>query len=114
MSLRYGYLLRNSHKLSYHLWQEWRKNAKILSLMRRRESKRRWKDEAGRVLKAELVRRDVDYSELERRLKANGIHESYAAIANKVSRGSFSFAFFLQCMNAIGCRQLVFDWENTD
>ncbi|EIJ44814.1 hypothetical protein GWL_42530 [Herbaspirillum sp. GW103] len=28
--------------------------------------------------------------------------ETYAGIANKLSRGSFSFVFFLQCMQAIG------------
>ena len=35
-----------------------------------------------------------------------GIDESPENIANKISRGKFTAVFFLQCMEAIGCRTL--------
>ena len=31
-----------------------------------------------------------------------GLEETSRSIANKMSRGTFSFAFFLQCMRALG------------
>ncbi len=60
-----------------------------------------WDDEARSVLKAELARRGVTYKVLAIRLEAIGVKDSEAAIANRLSRGRFSFAFFLQCMRAI-------------
>jgi hypothetical protein len=65
------------------------------------ENIQRWRTEASRVLKARLARCGMSYAELASRLNANGASESYASIANKVSRGTFSFAFFLQCIHAI-------------
>lgn len=61
-----------------------------------------WNAEASRVLKALLARHGWSYSELVRRLNANGAEESYASVANKLSRGTFSFAFYLQCITAMG------------
>ena len=60
-----------------------------------------WNLEARRVLKAELARKDIGYKELSRLLGAIGVEETESAIRNKLSRGGFSFAFFLQCMKAI-------------
>lgn len=61
-----------------------------------------WNQEARRVLRAELVRQDVSYKRLVQLLGAIGVEETQSSITNKLSRGSFSFAFFLQCMTAIG------------
>jgi Domain of unknown function (DUF6471) len=61
-----------------------------------------WYQEARRVLRAELVRREVGYKQLAALLNGIGVHETERSIANKMSRGSFSFAFFLQCMRALG------------
>ena len=66
-----------------------------------------WNAEASRVLKAQLVRRGWSYSELVQRLNALGAGESYASVANKMSRGTFSFAFYLQCLDAMGEVQAV-------
>jgi hypothetical protein len=60
-----------------------------------------WDLEAKRVLKAELARKGVSYKELAARLAAMGVEDSAPAIANRVSRGKFSFAFFLKCMRAL-------------
>lgn len=61
-----------------------------------------WREEAYCILKSELVRRKISYKGLARSLEKVGVAETERSIANKVSRGTFSFQFFLQCMHAIG------------
>jgi hypothetical protein len=65
-----------------------------------------WPEEAKALLKAELKRRNVGYRELADKLTAMGIPESERNIANKISRGGFTAAFFLQCLEAVGCHTL--------
>lgn len=57
-----------------------------------------WKKKASNLLKSELKKRDVNYTELCRRLQEIGLPETVASITTKINRGTFSFAFFLQCM----------------
>jgi hypothetical protein len=61
-----------------------------------------WKQYAAQTLKAELVKAGVSYENLIQRLHAIGVDESYKGIASKINRGTFSFLFFAQCMNALG------------
>jgi hypothetical protein len=61
-----------------------------------------WEVEARRILRAELARAGVGYKTLAVRLAGLGIEENEANLSNKISRGKFSFVFFLQCMKAIG------------
>lgn len=71
------------------------------------EAERRWADHAKRLLKAELKRADVTYEELARRLREHhGLDETRVSVANKLSRGTFSAAFFLAAMKAIGREQI--------
>lgn len=65
-----------------------------------------WAERAKSLLKAELKRRNVGYRELADKLTEMGLPESERNIANKISRGGFTAAFFLQCLSAIGCQQL--------
>lgn len=58
------------------------------------------------LLKAELKRRGVSYKQLADRLAEIGIHETERNIANKISRGTFSAAFFVQCLTVIGCKTI--------
>lgn len=67
-----------------------------------------WENEARRIVKAELARRGYTYERLAKRLNTIGVIETERSIANKMSRGSFSFVFFLQCMQAIGNRDINF------
>lgn len=60
-----------------------------------------WEIEARRILKAELARAGVGYKTLVVRLAALGVEETEPNLSNKISRGKFSFVFFLQCMRAI-------------
>ena len=56
----------------------------------------RWQQRVRGLLKAELARRDVTYTELVSRLAAIGVKESEQNIANKLSRGTFTAAFFVE------------------
>jgi hypothetical protein len=58
------------------------------------------------ILKAELARRDITYKDLAARLGAMGIKDNAPNLANKISRGTFTAAFFVQCLDAIECRVL--------
>lgn len=65
-----------------------------------------WEVEAKRLLKAELARQGVSYKTLAVKLEAIGVTDSAPAIANRISRGKFAFAFFLQCMAALGVEEV--------
>lgn len=65
-----------------------------------------WKKKASNLLKSELKKRDVNYTELCRRLQEIGLLETVASITTKINRGTFSFAFFLQSMQVIGANTL--------
>ncbi len=56
---------------------------------------------AARILRAEMVRRDVSYADLAERLAARGVEATEASMRNKVSRGTFSADFFLHCLAAM-------------
>ncbi len=64
---------------------------------------------AKNILKAELKRRGVTYGQLADRLTALGTPENERNIANKISRGSFTAAFFMMCMDAVGATNLSLD-----
>ena len=68
-----------------------------------------WAERAKGLLKAELKRRNVGYRELADKLTADGSPESERNLANKISRGGFTAAFFLQCLTVIGCQSLRID-----
>ncbi len=65
-----------------------------------------WQARVKGMLKAELKRRGVSYKQLAERLETMGIHESDRNINNKISRGGFTAVFFVQCLVAIGCRNV--------
>jgi hypothetical protein len=65
-----------------------------------------WNKLATNTIKAELARSGIGYEELINRLDAIGIKESYTGIAAKINRGTFSFAFFMQCMKVLGVNEI--------
>jgi len=67
-----------------------------------------WQARVKGILKAELKRRNLGYRELAERLENFGVHETERNIANKISRGGFSAVFFVQCLEAIGAKELRF------
>ncbi|MET0573459.1 MAG: DUF6471 domain-containing protein [Pedobacter agri] len=68
-----------------------------------------WNSCAKRMLKAELVRKGISPDDLASLLKGIGLSETKASIESKISRGTFSAAFLLQCFHAIGCVQMSTD-----
>lgn len=62
---------------------------------------------AKNILKAELKRRGITYAQLAELLAPLGVNENERNLANKISRGSFTTAFFLMCMDAIGVKNLA-------
>lgn len=65
-----------------------------------------WESRAANILKAELKRKGVTYSGLVDRLAEIGVVEKEVNIRNKLSRGKFTAAFFIQCLTAIGADYL--------
>lgn len=58
------------------------------------------------ILKGEIKRRGLTYADLVTRLGEQGIVETEANLRNKISRGSFTATFFMQCLVAMGCQQV--------
>jgi hypothetical protein len=61
-----------------------------------------YETKAKNLLKGELKRRGVTYAQLAERLTAMGVAENERNLNNKISRGGFTAAFLLQCLQAIG------------
>ena len=68
-----------------------------------------WEMRAANLLKAELKRKGVTYAQLVGKLAAIGIDEKEANVRNKLSRGKFTAAYLLQCLEAIGTASLKLD-----
>ena len=72
-----------------------------------------WNDKVKRLLKSELVRRGISNSDLATMLEQIGIEETKSSIDSKISRGTFSASFFLQCLTVIGCEKVeIEEYEN--
>lgn len=61
------------------------------------------------LLKSELKRRNMTYADLVGALAKLGVNEEEHNLRNKVARGKFTAAFFLQCLSAIGVQTLRLD-----
>lgn len=66
-------------------------------------------DKVKRLLKSELVKRGITTSDLVILLKNEGVNETKSSINSKISRGTFSATFFMQCLSVIGCYKLEID-----
>jgi Domain of unknown function (DUF6471) len=65
-----------------------------------------YEEKAKNLLKAALKRRGVTYGQLVEKLAAIGVTETERNLNNKISRGGFSAAFMLQCLEALGSKNL--------
>ncbi|GLR27684.1 DUF6471 domain-containing protein [Limnobacter litoralis] len=54
------------------------------------------------VLRSIMARQDVTYKELARKLEMYGSELDHKALSTKINRGKFQFAFFIQCLDALG------------
>ncbi|WP_281976321.1 DUF6471 domain-containing protein [Pseudorhizobium flavum] len=65
-----------------------------------------WEMKAANLLKAELKRKGVTYAQLVEKLAAIGVDEKEVNVRNKLSRGKFTAAYFIQCLDAIGTTEV--------
>ena len=65
-----------------------------------------YEEKAKNLLKGELKRRGLTYADLVQKLSEIGVSETERNLNNKISRGGFTAAFFLECLYAIGCGTL--------
>lgn len=65
-----------------------------------------WNDKVKRILKSELVKRGITTEELTNLLNEIGNSETKSSIDSKISRGTFSASFFMQCLYVIGCNKI--------
>ena len=72
--------------------QPWKDNPKTIE----------FETKAKNLLRGELRRKGITTAQLAERLGAIGIIETERNLNNKISRGGFTAAFFLQCLEAIG------------
>lgn len=61
-----------------------------------------WEDEARSTLRSYMRRHNVSFKTLAARLEERGVKDSQVNLSNKVGRGKFSLAFFMQCCDAMG------------
>ncbi len=69
----------------------------------------KYEERAKNLLKGELKRRGVTYTQLVEKLAEIGASETESNLRNKISRGGFTGAFLIQCLEAIGCKSLRLD-----
>ena len=70
---------------------------------------RDWVAHTKQLLRAEMMRKGVNYKGLVEKLAAIGVKDSEANLRNKISRGGFTGAFLIQCLTAMGVTTLRLD-----
>jgi hypothetical protein len=65
-----------------------------------------WNNKVKRILKSELVKRGLSTEDLTTLLNENGCTETKSSVDSKISRGTFSASFFMQCLYVIGCKKI--------
>jgi hypothetical protein len=65
-----------------------------------------WRGVVKGLLKAELKRRNLSYADLADKLAAINVRDKERNISNKISRGTFSAIWFVQCMEAMGVKTI--------
>jgi hypothetical protein len=74
-----------------------------------KRSEMAWRMQAANLLKSELKRAGMTYAGLVEALDRIGIEEKEVNVRNKLSRGTFTAAYFLECLTAIGVKSLRLD-----
>lgn len=65
-----------------------------------------WNNKVKRILKSELIKRGLSTEDLVHLLNENGCTETKSSVDSKISRGTFSASFFMQCLFVIGCTKI--------
>lgn len=65
-----------------------------------------WNARASNILRGEVKRAGMTYRDLAAALRLVGAKETTNSVRNKLSRGTFSFSFALQCLHVLGREDL--------
>lgn len=68
-----------------------------------------WEKKAANLLKAEMVKKGLNYEGLRQALVTIGVNKTAPNLNKTINLGKFPFAFFLQCAKALGIRNLRLD-----
>ncbi len=63
-------------------------------------------NKAKTLLKIEMLRQGISCQMLQVKLRERGYHYTLSSINSKISRGAFSAVFLIQCMEAMGCKNI--------
>lgn len=75
--------------------------------MSNKHNKHDWEVAAKGLLKSEMLHREFDYTRLSTRMENMGLqYVSANNLKSKINRGSFSAAFFIQVLIAMGCEEI--------
>lgn len=58
------------------------------------------------IIRGRMAEQGLGYADLEQRLRAIGVEDNERNLRNKVMRGTFSAAFWVQCLAALGVRHV--------
>jgi hypothetical protein len=67
---------------------------------------RDWTAYTKGLLRAEMVKRNLSYRDLVEKLASMGLRETEANLRNKISRGGFTGTFLIQCLAAMGIKEI--------
>jgi len=73
------------------------------------KSNQHWQVKAKKLIKLEMLKRDIGYKELSALLQAAGTEETPGNLKTKINRATFGAAFLLQVLDVIGCKLSVED-----
>jgi hypothetical protein len=76
--------------------------AQIISFMERQPDN----NMAKRFLKMEMLRRGISSEKLQTLLSESGYSYTLSSINSKISRGTFSASFLIQCLEAMKCDKI--------
>ncbi|WP_316976011.1 DUF6471 domain-containing protein [Shumkonia mesophila] len=65
-----------------------------------------WESKARGIVRGEMARQGVGYAQLVEKLDTIGVKEDERNLRNKVSRGKFTAAFFLQALAALEVQEV--------
>ena len=71
--------------------------------------KKYWANITSKILRTEMTKRGMKYDVLVEKLAEIGVSLTADDLRARVSRGNFSAALFVQCLRAMGVKNLPFD-----
>lgn len=73
------------------------------------DSEKRTQKVVSKIIKAEMAKRGINYSELVTKLAEQSVYIKVDDLRGRISRGTFSATLFVQCLRAIGVKSLALE-----